>query len=44
MKIFQKQVQTQQQQQRMTASQRQTMVARILGSDMDLREFVSRET
>ncbi len=44
MKISQKQVQSQQQQQRMTASQRQTMVARILGSDMDLREIVSRET
>ena len=44
MKLSQKQVQTQQQQQRMTASQRQTMIARILGSDMDLREIVTRET
>ena len=44
MKLSQKQVQTQQQQQRMTASQRQTMIARILGSDMDLREIVARET
>ena len=44
MKLSQKQVQTQQQQQRMTASQRQTMIAKILDSDMDLREFVARET
>lgn len=44
MKLSQKQVQTQQQQQRMTASQRQTMIAHILGSDTDLREIVARET